>query len=194
MNFLGHIYFSNNDSQLMYANLLGDYVKGSDYSHYPQKIREGIKLHRTIDNYIDHHPVVLELLHQLYAHLPKVSGIAVDLYFDHLLAKNWNSFHPTDLRTFTQHFYATTIEHVDYYEEDCLVMLKMMKKYDWLYQYRLKEGLTLACQGLSQRISFENSLADAPQIYDKYEAEIENAFHLFMADAIPFYKDYFEKN
>jgi len=69
----------------MNANLYGDFVKGRDYSKYPLIIQGGITLHREIDDFIDHHPLVLELLHELYAPLPKVAGIAIDLYFDHLL-------------------------------------------------------------------------------------------------------------
>ena len=45
----------------MYANLHGDFVRGKDFSHLPEKLQEGIRLHRMIDDYIDHHPVVLEL-------------------------------------------------------------------------------------------------------------------------------------
>jgi acyl carrier protein phosphodiesterase len=77
MNFLGHLYFSNNNLELMYANLFGDHVKGSDYSHFPEIVQTGISLHRSIDNYIDHHPKVVELMHKLYPELPKVTVIAM---------------------------------------------------------------------------------------------------------------------
>ena len=103
MNFLGHIYFSNNDPELMYANLFGDHVKGADLSNYPDFVRKGIMLHRSIDHYIDHHPAVVNLLHELYQDLPKVAGIAVDIYFDPLLASQWNSFHPKENDYFLQH-------------------------------------------------------------------------------------------
>ena len=66
MNYLGHLYFSKNDFELMYYNLFGDFVKGSDLSRFPIKIQEGIRLHREIDHYIDHHPYVRKLLHKLY--------------------------------------------------------------------------------------------------------------------------------
>jgi acyl carrier protein phosphodiesterase len=96
MNFLGHLYFSNNDFELMQANLFGDFVKGKDYTHLPLKLQEGVTLHRKIDHYIDHHPAVLDLVHLLHDDLPKVAAIAVDIYFDHLLAKNWSKFHSID--------------------------------------------------------------------------------------------------
>ncbi len=85
MNFLGHLYFSDNKQELMLNNLFGDFVKGKDISRYPIEIQQGITLHRKIDNFIDRHPLVLELSHKLFADLPKVSAIAIDLFFDHLL-------------------------------------------------------------------------------------------------------------
>ena len=66
MNYLGHLYFSDNDHTLMLANLFGDFVKGKDLSAFQPEIQNGITLHRSIDNYIDSHPEVLRLLKILY--------------------------------------------------------------------------------------------------------------------------------
>jgi acyl carrier protein phosphodiesterase len=194
MNFLGHLYFSNGDVQLMHANLLGDFIKGKDLSRFPEIIRRGVKLHRTIDNYIDTHPLVKELLHELHEPLPKISGIAVDLYFDHLLAKNWSAYHSQDLYQFVQDFYHSTSEHAEHQSVEYNFMISKMKELDWLYNYRTHEGLTYACKGLSRRISFENSLGLAPDVYLEKEEVITLAFNKFMAEAIPYFEDYFKNN
>lgn len=194
MNFLGHLFFSNNNPELMYANLQGDYIKGKDFSMYAEIVQEGVVLHRTIDNFIDTHPAVRELLHELYPHLPKISGIAVDLYFDHLLAKNWKQFHPMPLRQFIDEFYAFKPKFSDDFSPEFNFMLSKMKEFDWLYQYQFLDGLQKACTGLSRRISFENNLHEAATVYQKKEKEIERAFQLFMQDALPFYENYFKKN
>ena len=60
----------------MLANLYGDFVKGSNLEAYTESVQTGIRLHRSIDNFIDTHPDVLELKRLLYEDLPKVSGIA----------------------------------------------------------------------------------------------------------------------
>jgi len=54
----------------MRTNLFGDFVKGSHFKAFPEIIKEGIQLHRKIDDFIDNHPLVLELLHVLYPQLP----------------------------------------------------------------------------------------------------------------------------
>ena len=105
MNYLGHLYFSDNHHPLMLANLFGDFVKGKDYSYLPDIVQKGVYLHREIDDFVDHHPLVTTTRIKLYKELPKVAGIAMDLYFDHLLAKNWDLYHKKPLDQFVNDFF-----------------------------------------------------------------------------------------
>jgi acyl carrier protein phosphodiesterase len=191
MNYLGHLYFSNNDTDCMYANLFGDFVKGKDLSKYAPSVQQGIRLHRTIDSYIDNHPAVRELLHKLYPSLPKVAGIAIDLYFDHLLAKKWEEYHTIPLEQFIDTFHSFEIDQSNYENDLFNMVIRKMKEEKWLYHYKTMYGLTKACEGLSTRISFENVLHTAPDVFNELEIEIEKAFDLFMADAIPYFQNYF---
>ena len=192
MNFLGHLYFSNNNPELMYANLFGDFVKGKDLSIYSTQIQKGILLHRTIDDYIDHHPAVVKLRHELYESLPKVSGIAIDLFFDHILAKRWSEFHLTPLEKFIASFHQFEIEQQEYHNQQFWFVLSKMKEQKWLNNYATMNGLTKACEGLSNRISFPNVLNKAPEVYLEMEINIESAFNSYMKDAIPYFKSYYK--
>lgn len=185
MNFLGHLFFSNNDPQLMHANLFGDFVKGRDLSKYPKQLQKGIRLHREIDHYVDHHPAVLEMIHELYVPLPKIAGIAIDLYFDHVLAKKWDDFHDKSLSDFIQDFYKSPVDHKAHYSTEYLYVLDKMRERNWLEQYQYMYGLTKACEGVSRRISFPNKLAEAPVIFEQLSEKIEQTFITFMKDAIP---------
>ena len=193
MNFLGHLYFSDNNLDLMYANLFGDFVKGKNYAHYSKTIQNGIKLHRTIDNYIDNHPAVTKLRRKLYTSLPKISGIAIDLYFDHVLAANWDKFHNQPLDSFLDDFHQKTIRKEDYNNPRFLFLIDTMKKGRWLYHYKSAQGLDNACLGLSKRISFPNVLDEAPKIFKEFEVDIHFAFKSFMSEAIPYFESYYKK-
>ena len=46
----------------------------------------------------------------LYQDLPKVAGIAVDLFFDHLLAKTWEKHHVQEYASFLNDFYLHNSE------------------------------------------------------------------------------------
>ena len=193
MNYLGHLYFSNNNAQLMYANLFGDFVKGKNLSKYPKLIETGILLHREIDSYIDNHPVVRDLLHQLYPILPKISGIAVDLYFDHLLSRNWKSYHHLPYNQFLQQFYDAEIENKNEYSIEFINFISILKEKNWMLHYPTHDGLNRVCKGLSNRISFPNSLGQAPGVYSENEALIETAFTLFMKDAMVHFREFHSK-
>lgn len=167
----------------MLANLFGDFVRGKDLSYLRQKTQQGVFLHRSIDSYIDNHPAVHELLQILYKPLPKIAGVAIDLYFDHLLAERWKDFHEQDLADFTQCFYdCVDLSHNEYTDHFRLVITKMGEK-NWLYQYQFENGLYKACQGVSRRISFENQLVNGLDVFHEFRPEIEKAFDLYMKDA-----------
>lgn len=183
MNFLGHLYLSDNKRELMLNNLFGDFVKGKDISRYPIEIQQGITLHRKIDNFIDRHPLVLELSHKLFADLPKVSAIAIDLFFDHLLAKNWKKFHSCDLNIFLENFYQSVNLKSEHYSYEFRFMIEKMIEINWISYYPSIEGLDKACNGVSSRISFPNELKNGKQVFLKFEKEIEAVFYPFMEDA-----------
>ena len=184
MNYLGHLFFSNNDSELMLSNLFGDFVKGKDLSQFRPKTQEGITLHRAIDNYIDTHPAVVELLHVLYPKLPKVSGIAVDLFFDHLLAKNWGKFHPEDLNTFLTSFYNNLKTENEEFTAEFKHMIHHLVKVNWISYYPQLNGLQKALNGVSSRISFANELKNGLPVFLENQSLIESTFEIYMKDAI----------
>ncbi len=178
----------------MHANLFGDFVKGKDLSRYPDSVQKGIRLHRTIDFYIDNHPAVLDLLHKLYEPLPKIASIAIDLYFDHLLAKKWDQFHSTPFKRFIQDFENAEVDTTHFDKEFFLVVLSKMKQEHWLLHYAEVEGLRRASHGLSRRISFENVLHKAPEVFLDNETIITEAFEKYMLDAQTYFSDYYREN
>ena len=85
MNYLAHIYLSGSSPQIRVGGFIADAVKGGIPEHYPYKLRSGIRLHRLIDNYTDHHPLVREMVALLNREFGRYGGILPDLFFDHYL-------------------------------------------------------------------------------------------------------------
>lgn len=187
MNFLGHIYFSKNDLELMHANIFGDFVKGRNLEMYHPKVREGIILHRKIDSYIGRHPEVRKLVSQLYPSLPKVAGIAVDIYFDHFLVNNWKQFHSTDLDVFLDIFYNYKVNEEHYPDELFLQTLFRLKKGRWISGYANFSGVEEACTGVSRRISFPNALMNGRMVLENNYNLIEEVFFNYMRDAVEYF-------
>jgi len=183
MNYLGHLYFSGNNVALMQANLYGDFIKGSKLDHLPDIIQQGIQLHRRIDDYIDHHPVVHELLVLLRPELPKVAGIAVDIYFDHLLAKNWKQFHAQKLSDYLKYVYSHFDLEAPDYSPEFRSFLSAMIRYDWMSHYPNVDAIDKMCRGVSTKLSFENALVHGKTVFVMYEKEIEACFFEYMSAA-----------
>jgi acyl carrier protein phosphodiesterase len=184
MNYLGHIYFSNNNLQLAKANLFGDSVKGTHLEIYPEFIQKGIRLHREIDNYIDNHPKVLELIREIRIDLPKVAGIAIDLFFDHLLAKYWSDWNSEPLDIFLDRVH-NSLEDLDkiYYPESFNFFIHKLCEMRWMNSYKLTYGLDRMCNGVSRRLSFDNELKNGLAVFLKNETRITSVFNEYMQDA-----------
>jgi acyl carrier protein phosphodiesterase len=57
MNFLAHIFLSFGDDEITIGNFIADSIRGNKYDHLPERIQQGIVLHREIDTYTDTHPI-----------------------------------------------------------------------------------------------------------------------------------------
>ncbi len=191
MNFLGHLYFSENDYPIMLANLYGDFVKGRLENRFPPVVYKGLVLHRKIDDFIDSHSIVKDLSRSLYNDLPKVSSIAIDLYFDHLLALHWSKFHKKNFFTYVDDFFRFALNENNYsfeghtfeYDQRFLFLLHRIYSGRWIHNYDKREGLNFACNGISQRLSFHNSLNLGVDVFLKHEKYITSVFWLYMKDA-----------
>jgi acyl carrier protein phosphodiesterase len=183
MNYLGHLYLSGNNVELMQANLYGDFIKGSHLSHLPAIIQQGIHLHRSIDHFIDNHPVVHQLLPILRNELPKVAGIAVDIYFDHLLAKNWTTFHPQPLNDYLQAVYRKLDLHNTHFSSEYLVFLDHLVQRNWISHYPTLDAVDRMSRSISTQLSFTNKLADGKAVFLMHEKIISNAFFDYMEAA-----------
>jgi len=89
MNFLAHIYLSFDDDEITIGNFIADSIRGNKYKHLPERVQKGIFLHREIDTYTDAHSIVRKSTKRLHKNYSHYSGIIVDIFYDHYLAKNW---------------------------------------------------------------------------------------------------------
>jgi acyl carrier protein phosphodiesterase len=113
--------------------------------------------------------------------------VAIDLFFDHLLAKHWSRFHPKELNVFLQQFYDSVQLHGFDYTDEFQEMIGKMIEINWISYYSTLDGLNKMCHGVANRISFPTQLIKGVEVYLAHEKEIESTFFEFMSDA----QDYF---
>ena len=114
MNFLAHSLFGYADAALITGQFCGDFVRGSDLSHLPRGIEVGIRLHRRMDAFTDAHEALKPAKVSLGADRRRVSGIIVDVMFDHWLAVNWPDFSDLGIDQHVKAVHQAVRKHDEY--------------------------------------------------------------------------------
>lgn len=180
MNFLAHLYLSGKEEDVIVGNFVADAVKGNSLHHFPEGMERGIRLHREIDHYTDQHPVVRASKNRLSANYRMYSGVIVDLYYDHFLAKYWSEFSDEDLQQFVSGVYFLLIRRFNLLPARSRKILPFMITRNWLVGYRDLRSLQQVFNGMSRRTShpsgMENAITDLKADYDLYEKEFRTFF------------------
>lgn len=153
MNFLAHLYLSENTPEAMAGNLLADFIKGPDVQTLSAAIQAGIHHHRRVDAFTDRHPMVQRSISRVSAQWGWFSGILIDVYYDHILAVHWERYSPTPLRVFADHAYAAILSITDHVPEGVRMYAFRMIEADRLVRYRELSGVQEALYRLSLRIA-----------------------------------------
>ena len=179
MNHLAHLMLARNSDELMLGGFIADAVKGKKYLDYEKEISKGILLHRFIDNFTDTHAEVSELKKLLRPQFGLLSGVAIDMIYDHILAKHWNEFSTDSLETFCNRAYLVFEKYVSIMPERNQQMLTYMRKENWLLNYAHIEGMTRSFNGMSRRIRKGELLIHAPQFILDNEIVLKESFFRF---------------
>lgn len=190
MNFLAHAFLTGNSETLMVGNFIGDFVKGNQFDHFHPEIIQGILLHRKIDDYTDNHPVFKRSRKRIREKYRHYSGVIIDLFYDHFLAKNWEDYANKSLEKFADQVYRTMQDHYDVIPRNAKSMLPYMIKYNWLVNYATIEGIDQSLKGISRRTMHPSGMENAVNdLLDKYH-DFEKDFGEFFPEIMEFIGDH----
>ena len=190
MNFLAHIYLSGNDDLLTIGNFSADSIVGNKYKHLPQRIQDGILLHRQIDTFTDSHEIVRQSKRRLYEKYSHYSSVIVDILYDHFLAKNWSNYSDVPLAEYVEYFYDTLADNFDVLPIGVQKMYPYMVADNWLLSYASIEGITKVLEGMNRRTKNRSKMNLAVIELEEFYEEFESEFTLFFEELIQFTKDY----
>ncbi len=188
MNFLAHLFLSGDHEEVMVGNFIGDFVKGSKMHDFPPKIQQGIRLHRNIDHFTDHHPIVMQSKIRLRPKFRHYAPVIVDIFYDHFLAKDWSLFSNIPLKEYTERFYQKIKDYFDVLPRGVIHMLNYMSRDNWLYNYQSIAGIHRALSGMSRRTKFESKMEEAAHALEKDYELYENEFHQFFPELLEYVK------
>lgn len=183
MNYLAHSYLSNNDPGLLVGNFIADHIHGNHFEHLPALVIEGIKLHRQIDAFTDSHPKFKESKRFFYKDFEKYSGILVDIYFDHLLAKNFSLYTGQNLEGYSAGVYTVYQQQKAYLPKSSAGFLEYVLKNNIYNAYASTEGIETVLFHLSHRINHGVFLNKSMPVFLENETQLRQNFELFFDDA-----------
>jgi len=180
MNFLAHIYLSGSDELIQLGNFSGDYVKGTDFSSFPEKVITGLKMHRDIDTLTDSHSAFLESKKRLVPVYGRYAGVVVDIFYDHILATTWDSYCKTPLTPYTRTFYYNMVRNYHHLPREVKYFLPFIIQSGRLSSYATTEGIGEALTIMSRRTSLPNRTTAAVELlkreYDAFRCDFEGLF------------------
>lgn len=166
---------------MMVGNFIGDFVKGRNLlEQFGDGIAKGIALHREIDAFTDHHPVVLQSKTRLRPKYRHYAPVIVDVFYDHFLSRYWDHYHAQPLPDFSREAYLFLESQSEVLPESVRHLLPHMKRGNWLLNYGNLQGLQRALSGLASRTRhdshMEQSVQDLEESYDAFKTEFETFF------------------
>lgn len=189
MNYLAHIYLSGNNDELKIGNFIADEIKGKSYSQFPEPIQKGILLHRAIDDFTDHHPLVFKGAHRFFDKLGHYNGVVIDMIYDHLLAKNWSVYSQIPLEKFAEDFYLLLETNQPILPQKITKIIPYMIRHNWLLSYADLESLRDILHQMNHKTKHQTSLHKGVDIYLAHQHEFENEFESFFRDIQKFCQD-----
>ncbi len=190
MNYLAHLYLSEDSPESLLGRIMGDFVKGTIGDRYPLKIKRGIKLHRKIDAYTDSHPTTRASRNLYSPARRRFAGIIVDLCYDHFLYRHWPQFADVAIDQFICRIYDILMAHRTALPARMAAMVPVMIREDWLGSYQDLMGVEKALSRLSQRVTNGDRLLGATEEIKLQYRSLEANFLIFFPDLIHFVQNF----
>ena len=182
MNFLAHIYLSNNIPNIIIGNFIADHIPGNHFTHFHPEIQKGILLHREIDTCTDAHSIVRKSKRRLHPRYRHYKGVIIDIFYDHYLAKNWANYSTIPLADFAQSFYDLLEDNFEILPDKTKHLLPYLIEYNWLYNYQYIEGIQKVLNGMNNRTKQKSQMNLAVEDLRNLHSEFEEDFTVFFED------------
>ena len=189
MNFLAHLYLSENNTNILIGNFIADHVKGNQFNDFSAEIKQGILLHREIDLFTDTHPIVKKSMKRLHERYRHYNGVIIDIFYDYFLAKNWQKYSAIPLQVYADAVYKLFDEISSELPIKSQNFIKYMIEYNILFNYQFHDGIEKVLNGMNYRSKGKSQMDLAINDLIEKEAEFEKDFTLFFEELRSFTKE-----
>ena len=152
MNWLAHVFLSENHIEHQLGNLLADPLKGRPWEASSERISMGMMIHMHIDTFTDAHPLVKE---SKAAITPRghLKGVVLDILYDHFLSLHWNAFCTIPREDFLEDFRLKALQDIEVYPPLAQDIIKRVVGNRQLSSYAHMDGVVAAFERIDHRLS-----------------------------------------
>lgn len=187
MNYLAHLHLGGEQPAQLLGSLYGDFVKGWLKGQWPAEIEAAIRLHRQIDVFTDAHPLVAQARERFPIERRRYSGILLDVFFDHCLARHWHVYAEVPLPQFTSRVYQVLLDEPQLPGHLARIVPRMAEQ-DWLGSYSEFTTLELVLAGMQRRLSrpegLDGALAELERLYEPLLGDFHELYPQLQAFAL----------
>lgn len=191
VNFLAHLHLADPDPGLLLGGIVADFAKPAELATLPPEVQDGVQLHRLIDGFTDSHPIVRGSVARIAPEFHWFSGIIIDIYYDHILAREWGRYSLETLESFASRSYLALETLLPYARSEGADFIRWMIDDQRLQRYATLEGIEDTFARLSRRIVKripKNAvrLEDAMPLLRDKDARLVSDFHAFYPELMAF--------
>ena len=191
MNFLAHLHLADGDPGDMTGGVAADFVRNPDLHRLAPDVLRGVMLHRLIDGFTDRHPVTLRSISRVSRVMGWYGGIVIDIFYDHLLARDWPRYSAEPLAAFASRCYRVLEDGHGALPADARDFIRRFIDEDRLNRYATLDGIedTLArvSKVIAKRIPNRAMwLPDAMPLLIERDADLATDFHAFYPELMAF--------
>lgn len=180
MNHFAHLVLAQPTIESTVGNLLGDFARGIDQQALPAGVRAGLENHRAVDRFTDRHPLIREMKAGFSPQRRRFAGIALDIYFDHLLIRYWRDFERRELEPLIRQFYRRIFAGQDLMPgQQMRSITRRMAENDWFGSYRDVDAVAESLDRVAARIRFRNQFHNAIEDLERNQEQIRAGFYEF---------------
>lgn len=186
MNFLAHLYLSENKTESIVGNFIADHVKGNTIDLYNDDIKSGIRFHRSVDSFTDHNTTTHEAIIHLRPYYRKYAGVVLDMYYDHFLASGWDQWSSEPLTDFSIRMFDVLKSSGHLMPLRSQRLLAYLAENDMLVKYKDLDGLKLALTGISKRTTFISNIETAAEHLNDHYSYYSDSFNHFFPQLVEY--------
>jgi len=194
MNFLAHLVLSPKETNFISGNIAADFLRGSDRKFASKGFQSGISMHQFVDRFTDTHVLVKTSKDRVRNHFRLLSGVLIDVFYDHFLAKDFELIANISLEEFCEYVYGTLEKNTSELPPRLQQFVPVMIRENILFSYRKLAGIQTALTRINIRItkkfSVRLAMAILNDMYDFFENDFRHYFPCLISVTESYRKDY----